>query len=392
MLAMVFATLAFSIDAMLPALPEIAAELTPDTPNRAMLIIAAFVMGMGAGTLVAGPLSDSFGRKRVILIGAGIYCVAAAAAFVAPTLEMVLVARLVQGLGVSAPRVVALAIIRDLYAGRDMARITSFVFMVFSLVPAMAPAAGQVIIWAAGWRAIFVAFVVFMGLGMLWLTLRQRETLPPAKRQPFNVSALSAGFREVLGNRIVQVSVLVQSLCFCMLVTALQITHPVIDDVFDRKDEFIWWFMFIAVVAASASIINARYVQRLGMRFMVNAMLLAQLVLSATALTYWAVFGLTSPGSFAVFILWNVGIFFQAGMTLGNLNAIAMEPLGHRAGLAAAVMGAFGTVIAVIISIPIGQSYAGHPGPVVAALLGCAALALALMRALPDVPRATATD
>ena len=384
MMAMIFATLAFSIDAMLPALPEIAAELTPEAPNRAMLIIAAFVLGMGVGTLFAGPLSDSFGRKRVILLGAGLYCVASVVAWAAPTLELVLAARLVQGLGVAAPRVVALAIIRDLHKGRDMARITSFVFMVFGLVPAIAPALGQLIIWSAGWRAIFAAFVLFMGLSMTWMGLRLRETLPVSARQPFSMAALGAGLSEVLGNRLVQVSVLVQSLCFCMLVTTLQITQPVMDETYGRGAQFAWWFMLIAALAASASVINASLVRRLGMRFMVRMMLSAQLVLSGGAAAAWSLAGLEGDAGFAVFIAWNVGIFFQAGMTLGNMNAIAMEPMGHRAGLTAAVMGAASTVLAVLISIPIGQAFDGHPTPIALAILACAAGALALMRLLPE--------
>ena len=386
LIAMMFATLAFSIDAMLPALPEIAQELTPQTPNRAMLIIVAFVFGMGLGTLVTGPLADSFGRKRVILFGAGLYCLAAVAAWWAPTLELVLAARVVQGLGVAAPRVACLAIIRDLYKGRDMAKITSFVFMVFSLVPAIAPAAGQVIIWFFDWRAIFLAFVLFMGLCILWLALRQPETLPPEKRRPFRFDDLREGFGEALGNRIVQVSILAQSLCFAMLITTLQITQPAMEQTYGRGDEFPAWFALIALLAASASIINASLVQKVGMRGMVRAMLMIQLCLSGGALFYWSMDGTASNVSFGIFVLWTLGIFFQAGLTLGNLNAIALEPMGHRAGMTASIVGAIATTLAALGSIPIAQAFDGHPAPVAGAVLIAALAALGIMRFMPPPP------
>lgn len=142
MLAFLFATIAFSIDAMLPALPDIAADLTPDNVNRAQLILTTFVAGMGLGTLFAGPLSDALGRKRTITIGFGIYIAATIAAIYADSLELLLVARFVQGLGAAGPRIVGLALVRDLYEGREMARISSFVMMIFIMIPAVAPTLG----------------------------------------------------------------------------------------------------------------------------------------------------------------------------------------------------------------------------------------------------------
>src|SRR5690606_31104242 len=138
LLAMMFAMTAFSIDAMLPAMPEIAADLSPEAPNRTQLIITSFVFGMGLGTFLTGPLSDALGRRRVIVGGAVLYCIGAALAWVAPSLWLVLAARVLQGLGVAGPRVAAMALVRDLYSGRQMARIVSITMMVFVLVPAVA--------------------------------------------------------------------------------------------------------------------------------------------------------------------------------------------------------------------------------------------------------------
>ena len=172
LIAMLFALTAFSIDSMLPALPQIAGELSSDEPNRAQLIIAGFVLGMGFGTFVTGPISDAIGRRGVILGGAAIYAVGAVLAWAAPSLELIIVARFLQGLGAAGPRIAAMALVRDLYSGREMARIISVMMMVFVLVPAVAPLLGSVIIQQAGWRSIFLAFILFAGLVSGWFAMR----------------------------------------------------------------------------------------------------------------------------------------------------------------------------------------------------------------------------
>ena len=197
MMAMLFATIALSIDAMLPALPAIAAELTPGDVNRAQLVVSSFFLGMGAGTLIAGPVSDAFGRKSVILACAAIYLVGAALCVAAPSLEMLLFARVLQGIGAAGPRAVGTAMIRDLYKGRDMARIVSFVMMIFTLVPAVAPLMGQGILLIGSWRLIFAAFMVFALIVNGWVALRLPETLAIAARRPLRIALLWQAAREL---------------------------------------------------------------------------------------------------------------------------------------------------------------------------------------------------
>ncbi len=381
LIAMLFATIAFSIDSMLPALPEIGAALSPGNLNRVQLVITSFVLGMGIGTFFTGPLSDTFGRKPVVLCGAILYIVASLAAARAQSLEVLLAARVVQGLGAAGPRVVALAIIRDLYQGRGMARIMSFVMIVFTLVPAIAPSMGAIIVILVGWRAVFVSFVIFAASATLWLMLRLPETLAPENRRPFRAAMLLSAVREMFAHPVVRLSIMVQSLAYGMLFAMLSSTQQIFDITFDQGAAFPIWFGGIAVVAASASFVNAALVMRLGMQVLVTAMLAAQVVFSGLMI----LIGLIEPPvmvHFALFVIWQATVFFQAGMTIGNLNAIAMEPMGHIAGMAASVIGAISTVAAVILAVPVGLLFNGTPLPLAVGTFLMALAALLLMLAM----------
>ncbi|WP_243613752.1 multidrug effflux MFS transporter [Shimia aestuarii] len=360
--AMMFATIAFSIDAMLPALPEIGRELSPDNLNRAQLIITSFVLGMGIGTLFAGPLADAFGRKPVLIAGALLYSVCAFLGWQSDSLELVLAARLFQGIGAAGPRVVTLAIIRDLFAGREMAKIVSFVMMVFTLVPAIAPTLGAGIIALSSWRGIFFAFIIFSTISILWLGLRLPEPLAREDRRPLRLALLWSGLIEMMRLPVVRASVIIQCFSFAVLFATISSVQQIYDITFGRGDEFPYWFGAIALLSGSAGFINARVVMRLGMRYIVTFALGAQVLLSSMMILA----DMTLPVGtllFAVFLVWKTSIFFQVGLSLGNLNAMAMEPLGHMAGTAASVMGAIATVCGAVLAVPIGLAFNGTPLP-----------------------------
>ncbi len=378
LMAMLVATIAFSIDAMLPALPTMAAELSPESPNQVQLVVTIFVLGMGMGTLFTGPLSDTFGRKPVVLAGCGLYIVSAGLAAQADSLGLLLAARLVQGLGAAGPRVVVMAIIRDMFVGRQMAQIMSFVMIVFTLVPALAPSIGAVLIALAGWSAIFWAFVVFATVVSLWLFVRLPETLPRAARRPFSTSALLSATREMLANRVVRLSIAVQSLVFAMLFATISSIQPIYETMFDRADSFPIWFGITALLSASGSVVNAMLVVRMGMRRLVSVMLTVQVVVSAVMLLA-ILAGLAGDALFAMFFFWQFVAFFQVGLTIGNLNAIAMEPMGHIAGMAASIIGFIATVAAVILAVPVGLLFDGTAIPLTLGVLVFAIAGLAMM-------------
>jgi DHA1 family bicyclomycin/chloramphenicol resistance-like MFS transporter len=379
-LAMCFASVALAIDAMLPALPLIAAELVPQSPNRAPLIIVAYVLGMGLGTLFVGPLSDAFGRKRVIGAGAVVFCLGAVWASLATGLETLLAARVVMGLGGAAPRVVSLALLRDLYSGRQMARVTSLVMMVFTLVPAVAPLLGAAVLTVAEWRAIFLMLIGFSVLATLWLMLRQPETLPPSARRPLRIPHLWAALREVVSHPSVRGAVLVLGCIFGTLFGTLSSVQQIFDQTFGRAETFPVWFALIAVLGGTSSLVNALLVVRLGMLRMVTAMLRVQLTLSA-AMAVMTLGGLLPEALlFPAVVVWIASLFFTLGVTVGNVNALALEPMGHIAGMAASVTSALATVIGALLAVPIGLAFDGTPGPLA---MGCAAFcAVALWRIL----------
>ena len=375
LMAIVVATVAFSIDAMLPALPQIGAALSPDNLNNAQLIITSFVLGMGIGTMFTGPLSDAYGRKPVMIAGAVVYVVGCGLAWAAQSLELMLAARVLMGLGASGPRVVAMALVRDIYQGRDMARIMSFVMAVFALVPALAPTLGHFIILGFGWRAIFAAFMLFSVITLLWLLIRQPETLMPGNRRPLSIAALYTATAQMFAHRTARLSIAVQTLVFGILFIVLSSTQQVFDVTFGQGAHFHYWFGGIAILAASASLLNARLVMRLGMRAIIKAMLtiqigitLAMIAITAIDGPYWLAFG--------TYVIWVTGNFFQAGLTIGNLNALAMEDMGHIAGLAASIIAAISTIGAVLIAAPIALMFDGTPMPMAVGALVAASIAL----------------
>ncbi|MES2143476.1 MAG: multidrug effflux MFS transporter [Pseudomonadota bacterium] len=380
MMAMLFATIALSIDAMLPALPAIAAELSPGDTNRALLVVSSFFLGMGLGTFVAGPVSDAFGRKPVILACAVIYAAATVLSYFAPSLELLLIARILQGVGAAAPRVVGMAMIRDLFKGREMARIVSFVMTIFMIMPAVAPLVGQGILLAGGnWRTIFAALLVFGVASTVWITLRQPETLGPDTRRPLQPALLWRAFKDMARNRIAVISTLCQTLGSASLLSTVSSQQAIFEQRFDRVATFPLWFGFIALCAASGSLLKSRVVMRLGMRSVITTSYIAQVILTLAILGLDATGLMPAALVFPAHVLWSVSVFAMMGLTQGNLSAMAMEHLGHIAGFAASIMVAISTVAAAMLAAPVGLAFDGTQIPLMVAVAAFSSIALGLM-------------
>lgn len=380
LMAAIFAVLAFSIDAMLPAFPEIAAELSPEAPNKAQLVLTFFVLGMGLGTVFTGPLSDAYGRKTIITLGLGVYILGAALAYVSQSLEMMLAARVLQGIGAASPRTVPMAMMRDLHSGRRMAQIMSFVMTIFMLVPAVAPAIGALIIESSGWRSIFAAFIVIALLVGVWLNLRQPETLAVDQRRPLDFSSLKIAAKEVLSNRLVLIYIVVLTLGFAQMFAAISSIQQVYDVTYDKADAFPGWFAITALLALTGTLVNAGLVMTVGMRKLAMWAYGAQTLLSLSFVLV-LILGLAPiEDLFLIWFAWTFTIFFMAGLTFGNLNALALQPLGHIAGMASSLVTAISTVASVAIAAPIGLAFDGTPLPLLVGTLICSGLAFLLMR------------
>jgi len=370
LMGMMTAMTALSIDAALPALGEIGHALKIADSNDNQLIISLLFAGMAIGQLFYGPLSDSIGRKNSIYIGFIIYLIGCLFSIFSTDLSTMLVGRFLQGLGAAGPRIVTMALIRDRYEGREMARVMSFIMTVFIFVPAVAPAFGEAILYFWEWEAIFVSFLLIALLSLGWFALRQEETLPRALRIPFSLLHIYRGAKETCLNRTAFAYTVATGIIFGAFLGYLSSAQQIFQDAYLTGEAFALYFGLLAVAIGLASFLNAKLVMRYGMRrisgYAINALV------SVSALFFLFAFAFNGLPPFYSFMLYGLITFFCLGLLFGNLNAMAMEPLGHIAGVGAAVVGSLSTFISVPLGILIGRFYDGTILPLVAgfALLG----------------------
>ena len=378
LMALMIALVALAIDAMLPALPIIGEELGATHENDIQLIVSLLFLGMALGQLFFGPLSDSIGRKSALSAGLGLFVVGSMISLFAETFTLVLVGRFVQGLGVAGPRSVSLALIRDQYEGRSMARVMSFVMTIFILVPVIAPTLGQAILMVANWRAIFAVLAVMALMLFGWFALRQPETLLPAHRMPFSLQRILLVSREVCTNRIAFGYTLVAGLVSGAFLGFLSSAAQIFQQQYDLGSWFPIYFAVLASAAGVASLMNANLVMRFGMRALIGR---AMLSLAVTSVGFWG-FAFLYAGSPPLWstMAYLLAIFFAIGILFGNLNSLAMEPLGHVAGIGSALVGSISTLISVPLGILIGHSYNGTILPLIGGFAVLGALSLLVMR------------
>ena len=375
LMALLMSIVAISIDAMLPALGIIATDLELANRNHAQYIIVFLFAGMALGQLVAGPLSDALGRKRVLYGGIALYLVGSVVCYLAPTLEVILTGRMIQGIGVAGPYISTVSIVRDKYSGRDMAKTMSLIMMIFIMVPAIAPALGQGILYIADWRAIFGLYIVY-SLGIAtWIFFRLEETLPAPKRIPFHVPNIIAGFREVLTNRITVLYMLCMGICFGAFTGFLNSSQQIFQDQFGVGDRFPLYFALLASAIGASSLLNSRLVASKGMHYLCVRAFIAVITASAIMLAAHLFVDIT----LWMFLLYGGIFFFCFGLLFGNINAMAMEPMGHVAGIASAVIGFTSSVISIILGSTIGQLFNGTIIPIASGFLILGSVCLGIL-------------
>ena len=373
--ATLMAIVALSIDALLPALGLITQELGVVNANQTQLVISMLFLGMALGQLICGPLSDALGRKPVLYSGLVVYLFGTVICFFSRDITVLLVGRFIQGLGCAGPYVSAVSLVRDKFAGRGMAKIMSLVMMIFVLVPAFAPILGQAILFVSPWRGVFAVYLCYALLIVAWIYIRLPETLPKEQRIPFSVDGFIAGFKEVVTNRVTISVTLGMGLTFGGFIGYLNSSQQIFQVQFETGNMFSLYFGSLALALGAASMLNSRLVERLGMYHLASQ---AYLVIVLTSIAF-TVLQFYVDIQLWMFMAYMLILFFNLGMVFGNLNAMAMEPMGHLAGIAAAVIGSVSSMMSIVIGTTIGQLYNDTVMPLTVGFLLMSTLALMLL-------------
>ena len=359
---------ALATDIMLPALGVMGRDLGVADINHTTLVVSIFFLGTAIGQLVVGPLSDAFGRKPVVIWGYGLFIAGCLLSLVVESWTLMVAARFLQGLGAAAPRVVSVAIVRDRYKGRAMARIMSIIMAIFILAPIIAPLMGQGLIYLGGWKATFAGLVLVAVPSAVLFNSAIEETLPSTHRRRFRPATILDGLIQVCSQRVTVIYMLVMGLVGGPFIGYLATSRQIFQDIYGVGDMFVIYFALGSIAAGIASLLNAKLVMRHGMRRLTR---IATTVLTMVSAVLWAWTGLAGTPDFMVFMLWQTSFIFCIGMIFGNLQALAMEPLGHVAGLAAAIFGAVST----LISLPLSWLVSGYFQNTIAPLVGGFAVA-----------------
>jgi DHA1 family bicyclomycin/chloramphenicol resistance-like MFS transporter len=362
LMATMTSLVALSIDAMLPALLQIGEALNVEEPHHTHLIVTLFFIGMAFGQMFFGPFADSRGRRLTILIGLCIFALGTFVCMAATNLETMLVGRVIQAFGVSGPRIAALAIIRDLHVGDAMAKVMSFIMMVFILVPMLAPVIGQTVMDLASWFHIFTLFLVVAVLSGIWFFARQGETLPRERRRPFSFKQFYVSSKFILTHPAVMGYTVAMGFIFGSFLAYLSASQTIFQVFYNVGDMFPYYFAILAFSIGLASYFNGKMVMKFGMRRLCRFALKGVNVFAIVYLILLSSYNGLPPLWMTVTTMF-IGFFF-VGILFGNLNAMAMQPLGEMAGLGAAIIGSLSSLFSVPIALFIDSFLNGNLYPI----------------------------
>ena len=375
LVASLMALTALGIDSMLPALPAIGTALGVTSENHRQFVISAFLLGFGLAQLVHGPLADRFGRRPVLLAALAAYVVANLVAAMSSSFELLLAARFAGGLAIAASRVVTVALVRDCYSGRAMARVMSLAFMVFMAAPVLAPSFGQLILLFGSWRLIFVLIAVVSGGVLAWFAIRMPETLPPERRHPLSFARLMADWRMTLTERASIGYTLAATALLGALYGFINSVQQIVAALTGSDRLLVPVFIGVAGMMALANLLNSRIVLRLGTRRISHTALAGFILLSAIHLAV-AASGMETIWSFAVLQALAMACF---GLASANFSAMAMEKMGAIAGTASSVQGFITVTAGAVVGALIGQSFNGTTVPLYASFLVASLIAFAIV-------------
>jgi DHA1 family bicyclomycin/chloramphenicol resistance-like MFS transporter len=369
--AAMLATQAVAIDAMLPAFPIIVRALHVVQENHGQYILTFYMVGMGVGQLFWGLMSDRFGRRPVLLGGLAVYVVAALLCGLTSSFHALLLWRFIHGMA-AASVTVSRSVIRDIYSGRHMARVMSLTFVVFLMVPILAPSIGQVILLVAPWPYIFIFCGVFAAIVWLWALLRLQETLHPEYRLTLSRSHIVGAVRLVLGNRTSICYTLALTVMFGSVMAYVGMVQQIFSDVFHRPRLMPSMFALCALSMGICAYLNSRFVERLGMRLISHASLLVFIGVTALHVVV-AALGLEQLWTFVLFQAATMASF---SLSVSNFGAMAMEPVGSVAGIGASLQGFISTFAGALVGAAVGRQFNGSTVPLAMGSLCCGLLCL----------------
>ena len=366
---------ALGIDAMLPALPAIGETLGVRSANARQFVVTAFVAGFGVAQLVHGPLADRFGRRRLLIVTLSLYVVANVLCAVSGSFALLLAARVFGGAMVAACRTAVVAIVRDCYSGRAMARVMSIAFMVFMIVPVLAPTFGTLVLMFGNWRAIFWSIAAVTLTVLAWFGLRLPETLRPEDRHALSFARIADGWRVTLTDRWSLGYTLASGVMLGALYGYLNSVQQIMADVFGRPKLLALIFATTSILMAIANLANARLVMRLGTRLISHSAVIGLIATSGLHLAFTLAGAETLP-LFAVLQAITMACF---GLASSNFSAMAMENMGHIAGTASSVQGFLTVAIGATLGVVIGQAFDGTTAPLAAGFVGCGLVSLGIV-------------